>query len=73
MICDQTQHTPVQVLAAQHLGDLDKLIELILAPEEHGLLEDERCHHAAHAPHVQRVLVVTDVHQQLRALCRVFV
>eukprot|EP00955_Chlamydomonas_euryale_P099528 365224-Chlamydomonas_euryale.AAC.13 len=54
--------------ATAHLRDLDELVKLVRAPEEDGLLEQQRRHHATDAPHVERVVVVANVNQQLRAL-----
>ena len=51
-----------------YLGDLDELVVVVLSVEEWLLLEDHAGEHAAQGPHVQRVVVLLEVNQQLRAL-----
>ena len=51
-----------------YLGDAHELI-IIVGPMEEGLLlEDHTGKHAAEGPHVQGVVVLLEVHQQLGAL-----
>lgn len=51
-----------------HLCDLDELVVVVVAVEEGLPAEGQPRHHAAEAPHVQAVVIVLQVHQQLRAL-----
>mmetsp|Transcript_8091 Transcript_8091/g.20738 ORF Transcript_8091/g.20738 Transcript_8091/m.20738 type:complete len:348 (-) Transcript_8091:212-1255(-) len=57
-----------QVVCAQHLGDLHQLIVVVMAVEKGLLPEDHAGKHAAEGPEVQRVIIVLQVHQQLRPL-----
>ena len=57
-----------EIVSAENLGDLDKLIEVILALEEWLLLEDHTGEHATKGPDVEGVVVSLQVDQKLWAL-----
>lgn len=57
-----------QIVRAKHLGDLDELVRVAVAVEEGLLAEDHRGKHGAEAPHVQAVVILLEIHQQLGAL-----
>ena len=57
-----------QVVGAQDLGNLDQLVRVALAVEEGLLAEDHRGKHGTEAPHVQAVVVLLKIDEQLRAL-----
>ena len=57
-----------QVIGTQHLGDLDELVRVAVAVEEGLLAEDHGGEHGAEAPHVEAVVVLLEVDQQLGAL-----
>ncbi len=74
----------VKTVGAQHLRDLDQLVVVVVPVEERLLTEDlerrkARLHdaqhgthhgskHAAIAPHVQTVVILLEVHEELRSL-----
>mmetsp|Transcript_9124 Transcript_9124/g.28278 ORF Transcript_9124/g.28278 Transcript_9124/m.28278 type:complete len:520 (-) Transcript_9124:64-1623(-) len=58
----------VQLLGAQHLSDLNQLVVVVVPVEEWLLAENHAREHGAQRPHVQRVVVVLQVHQQLGPL-----
>jgi hypothetical protein len=57
-----------QVVSSEDLGNLDKLIRVAVAVEERFLPEDHRGKHGAQAPHVEAVVVLLEINQQLRTL-----
>ena len=57
-----------QLICAEHLGDLDQLVIVILALEEGLLLEDHACEHAAQRPNIERVVVGLEVDEELGSL-----
>jgi hypothetical protein len=57
-----------QVIGTQYLGYLDQLVIVIVSVEERLLSEDHSCYHASQGPHIQAVIVVLKVYQQLRTL-----
>lgn len=58
----------IYILPSSHLTDLNELVIIIRSMEERLLLEDHSGEHAAQRPHVQAVVVLLEVHQQLGAL-----
>ncbi len=56
-----------QVLRAEHLCDLDELVRVGVAVEEGLLAEDHGREHGAQRPHVERVVVLLEVDEQLGA------
>lgn len=54
-------------VGAEDLGDLDELVRVGVAVEEGLLAEDHGGEHGAQAPHVQAVVVLLEVDEQLRA------
>lgn len=56
-----------EVICAEHFGNLDKLVRVGVAVEEGLLAKDHGSEHGAQTPHVQAVVVLLKVHQQLRA------
>jgi len=57
-----------QVVGAKNLGNLDELVGVAVAMEEGLLAEDHGGKHGAETPHVQAVVVLLEVDEQLRAL-----
>lgn len=57
-----------QVVGAKNLGNLDELVGVAVAVEEGLLAEDHGGKHGAETPHVQTVVVLLEVDEQLRAL-----
>lgn len=57
-----------ELVSAEHLGNLDQLVGVTLAVEERLLAEDHGREHGTQRPHVQTVVVLLEVDQQLRAL-----
>lgn len=57
-----------EVVGAQDLCDLDQLVRVAVAVEEGLLAEDHGRKHGAEAPHVQAVVVLLKVDEQLRPL-----
>lgn len=57
-----------QVIGAQNLGDLDQLIRVAVSVEEGLLAEDHGGEHSAETPHVEGVVVLLEVDEQLRPL-----
>lgn len=57
-----------QLLGTKNLGDLDQLIRVAVAVEEGFLAEDHRCKHGTQRPHVQGVVVLLEINEQLGAL-----
>jgi len=57
-----------QVVGAEDLGDLDELVGVAVSVEEGLLAEDHGGEHGAQAPHVQAVVVLLEVDEQLGAL-----
>jgi len=51
-----------------YLADLEKLVVVVRSVKERFLLEDHSGKHAAERPHVQRIIVFLEVHQQFGAL-----
>eukprot|EP00754_Rhynchopus_humris_P030124 Rhum_TRINITY_DN15259_c0_g1::Rhum_TRINITY_DN15259_c0_g1_i1::g.147186::m.147186 len=58
----------VQGLGAQNLANLHQLVVVVEAVEEGFFLEDHAGEHAAQRPHVKVVVVLVEVHKQLRSL-----
>lgn len=57
-----------ELVSAEHLGNLDQLVRVALAVEERLLAEDHGRKHGAQRPHVQAVVVLLEIDQQLGAL-----
>lgn len=57
-----------QVVGAQDLGDLNELVGVAVAVEKGLLAEDHGREHGAETPHVQAVVVLLEVDQQLGTL-----
>jgi len=57
-----------QVLRAQHLRNLHQLITITVPVEERLLAKDHTREHGAQTPHVEAVVVLLEVDEQLRAL-----
>lgn len=57
-----------QVLGAQNFGNLHQLVRVGLAVEEWLLPEDHGRKHGTEAPHVETVIVLLEVHEQLWSL-----
>ena len=55
----------VELICAEHLGNLHELVVVVLALEEWLLLEDHTGEHAAEGPDVQRVVIGLQVNEQL--------
>ena len=56
-----------KVVGAQDLGNLDQLVRVAVAMEKWLLAEDHGGKHSAKAPHVEAVVVLLKVDEQLRA------
>ena len=56
-----------KVVGAQNLGNLDQLVRVAVAMEKRLLAEDHRGKHGAKAPHVEAVVVLLKVDEQLGA------
>jgi hypothetical protein len=57
-----------EVVGAEYFGDFDKLIRVALPVEEWLLSEDHRREHGSKTPHVQTVVVLLEINEQLWAL-----
>lgn len=57
-----------QVIGAQNLGNLDELIGVTVAVEEGLLAENHGGKHGTETPHIQAVVILLEVDEQLRAL-----
>mmetsp|Transcript_23785 Transcript_23785/g.52353 ORF Transcript_23785/g.52353 Transcript_23785/m.52353 type:complete len:234 (-) Transcript_23785:262-963(-) len=57
-----------QPIRAQHSGNLHQLVVVVVAMKERLFTEHDCSKHAAQTPHIQRVVVQLEVHQQLRPL-----
>lgn len=57
-----------QLLGTQDLGNLDQLVGVAVTVEEGLFAENHRREHGSQRPHVQRVVVLLEIHQQLRTL-----
>jgi len=57
-----------QVIRAQDLGYLDQLVAVRVAVEEGLFAEDHGCEHRPETPHVQAVVVLLEVNQELGPL-----
>lgn len=57
-----------QLVRAENLGNLYKLVRVRIAVEKRLLAEDHRGEHGSKGPHVQAVVVLLEIDQQLRAL-----
>jgi len=57
-----------ELIGSQDLGNLNQLIGVALAMEEGLLAEDHGRKHGAQAPHVEAVVILLKVYQQLGAL-----
>lgn len=56
-----------EVLGAEHLGNLDELVRVAVAVEEGLLAEDHGGEHGAEGPHVEGVVVLLEVDEELGA------
>ncbi len=54
-------------VSAEHAGNLDQLIVIVVAVKEWLTLEDERGEHATEAPHVKAVVILLEVDEKLGA------
>mmetsp|Transcript_29998 Transcript_29998/g.71347 ORF Transcript_29998/g.71347 Transcript_29998/m.71347 type:complete len:291 (+) Transcript_29998:340-1212(+) len=57
-----------QFLGAQHLGDLDQLVVVVVPMEERLLAEYHPREHAPQRPHIECIVVLLQVHQKLGTL-----
>ena len=57
-----------ELFCAEHFGNLHQLVVVIMAVKERFLSEDHSSKHASQAPHVERIVVLLQVHQQFRSL-----
>jgi len=57
-----------EIIGAKNLGNLDELVRVAVAVEEWLLPEDHRGKHGPQTPHVEAVVVLLEVHQQLGTL-----
>ena len=57
----------VQLIGAQHLRDAHELIVVVVPVEEGLLAEDHPREHAPEAPHVEGVVVILQIDEELRA------
>ena len=57
-----------QVVSAEDLGDLDELVGVAVSVEEGLLAEDHGRKHGAKTPHVEAVVVLLEIDEQLGAL-----
>lgn len=57
-----------EVIGTQDLGDLDELVGVAVAAEEGFLAEDHRGKHGTETPHVQAIVVLLEIDEQLWAL-----
>lgn len=57
-----------ELVGAQYLGNLDKLVGVALAVEERFLAENHGRKHGAQTPHIQAVVVLLEINKQLRTL-----
>ena len=57
-----------QVIGTQDLGDLDQLVAVRVAMEERLFAEDHGREHRSETPHVQAVVVLLEINQELWAL-----
>lgn len=58
----------VERVCSQHACNLYELVVVVVPKEERLALEDDGSHHAAQAPHVERVVIELVVDQQLWSL-----
>lgn len=72
VLCVQLNLVPVkvvkEVVGAEDLGDLHKLVRIATSVEEGLLPEDHGCEHGAKTPHVETVVVLLKINQQFGAL-----
>lgn len=54
-----------EVVSAEDLGDLDKLIRIALSVEEGLFPEYHGCEHRSETPHIQAVVVLLEIDEQL--------
>ena len=54
-----------KLVCAQYLGNAHQLVVVIVTVEERLLLEDHPCKHTTKRPHIQGVVVLLKVHEQL--------
>lgn len=57
-----------QIIRSQNFGDFDQLIGVAVAVEERFLSEDHGRKHGAQGPHVERVVVLLEIHQEFWSL-----
>lgn len=57
-----------QVFGTENLGDLDELVRIAVSVEERLFAEDHGSKHGTQRPHVERVVVLLEVDEQLRTL-----
>lgn len=57
-----------QVICAQHLGYLDKLVAVRVAVEKGLFAKDHGCEHRPETPHVQAVVVFLEIDEELGSL-----
>ena len=57
-----------QLVGTEDLRNLHQLVGVALAMEERLFSKDHRCKHSPQRPHVQRIVVFLEVHQQLWSL-----
>ncbi len=57
-----------EVICTEDLGNLDQLIRVAVAMEERLLTEDHRGKHGTKTPHIQAVVVLLEIDEQLGAL-----
>ena len=58
---------PNKKTGAFYLGDFDQLVVVVVAVKEGLFSEDHARKHAPQRPHVERVVVFLEVHQELRS------
>mmetsp|Transcript_14032 Transcript_14032/g.21715 ORF Transcript_14032/g.21715 Transcript_14032/m.21715 type:complete len:307 (+) Transcript_14032:338-1258(+) len=57
-----------ELLRPKNFGNLYQLIIIVMPMEERFLPENHACKHTPQAPHIQRIIILLQIHQQLRSL-----
>lgn len=55
-----------ELIRAKHLGNLDQLVRIRVAVEEGLLSKNHGGEHGAQTPHVEAIIVLLEIYQQLR-------
>lgn len=52
-----------QIIRAQHFGNLDELVVVVVAMEKGLLSENHACKHTTKTPQIQAIVVFLEIHQ----------